>query len=266
MQYLPGNDIAVAFDLALAPLALRWRVLDEAEAQLQGWTVVTPLPGVGAFALTIPAALTALAAPALRGIRTVELEITTAFGSSIESVCLFLQGSTALAFGINTFQTHAQAMLLAQDYVVEQMPGWGASPRPSRERAMIEAFRRILLLPIGIHFNLEQSMLTADASYLVRSGPYMLRNLTPAQMRTLYEPLLAALCESQLMEAEDILSHDSIAAAQRAGLSSLTVGESSQTFRGNTVGVSQPLQLAVCARAIAPLQRWLRYGARIGRS
>jgi hypothetical protein len=172
-----------------------------------------------------------------------------------------LQGATALTFGINTFQTYAQAILLAEDFTPDSMAGWVANGRENREKALIQAFRRIMQCPIGAHYEDQQSMLTQDASFLRSFGPYMLRNQTPAQILALYPPMLADLCRAQVMEADDILSADPVMEARQNGLVSTTNGESSQQFLA-----VKPLDLPVGSRAMKNLQRWVRFNTRIGRS
>lgn len=265
-NYKPGTDVPLTFDLVsdageiLQPTALLWRILDEAETELQGWSNVA-VPSTSEITLTIPALLTALTPPALRAIRTVELQVITADGTILLSDAALLQGITALAFGVNTFQTYTQALLLSEDSVSDQIPGWAASPRDIREKALIEAFQRILMMPIGMHFNDQQSMLQIDTTFVYNYGPNMLRYMTPAQMGALYTPLLVALRKAQLIEADDVLNPDPVLAARRSGMSSNIAGEASQFFRS-----SKPLDMPICDRAMKYLQRWVRFGAVISRT
>jgi hypothetical protein len=261
-NYKPGTEVPLTFILAddvgniLAPTSLSWRILDEAETVLQDWAVVA-LPYGETLDLVIPSGLTTVVLPALRGVRTVELEVTTSTGTIELSQSVMLQGATALAFGINTFQTYAQALLLSGDFPDLQTPGWSGAGRESREKAMIEAYRRILLLPIALRVDDSQSLLNAGAQF----GPTPLRYMTPPQMMSLYPPMLEDLRLAQVIEAEFILNMDPITQARTDGLSSMTTGESSQTFRAGN-----PLNFPVCPKALAQLQRWVRFGARIGRS
>lgn len=266
-NYKPGTNVPLTFSLVdesgsfLTPTAITWRILDEAETVLQGWTAIGTLPTTSDLTVTIPLALTALTPPAMRALRTVELEVVTARGTVQLSDSIMLQGTTALAFGINTFQTYAQALLFTEDFTGESIAGWTAADRESREKALIEAYRRIMLCPLGMHFNDQQSMLTQNFSYQRGFGPYMLRDMTPAQILTIYTPMLTDLRRAQTVEANDILIADPILEARKNGMTSMTVGESSQFFRA-----AKPLDLPIGPRAMKHLERWIRFGARIGRS
>ena len=265
-NYKPGTSVSLTFSLVdesgavLAPTSLSWRILDEAESVLQDWTT-EPVPDDITVALVVPALLTLITAPATRGIRTVELEVVTDTGTISLSESIMLQGATALAFGVNSFQTYAQALLLSEDFTDDQTPGWTGAQRETREKALIAAYQRILLLPIGMHFDNSQSLMTVDAVFERSFGQSMLRDLSPVQMAALYKPMLDDLRRAQVIEAEFILNMDPVSQARADGLSSITTGESSQTFRAG-----RPLELPVCAKAIAELQRWVRFGARINRS
>ena len=267
-NFKPGSDVPVTFVLTdeagnvLTPTQLRWRVLDEAEAVMIDWTAITPMPSVSDVVVTVPSAYTTLVAPALRGIRTIELEITTASGGTVfMSEVVMLQGATALSFGINSFQTYSQALLLSEDMIDEHVAGWGPASRETREKALIEAYKRIMQLPIGMHFDDQQSMLQIDTQFLQNYGPLMLRYMTPAQMQGIYKPMMKALQLAQVTEATEILNGDPVSAARKQGILSQTVGESSQFFRP-----AKPLELVVSTRTINILQRWVRFNTRIGRA
>lgn len=268
-NYKPGTAVAVTFRLldeageVLEPTALRWRVLDEAEEVLLDWaSIAVPNPMEDQLTLTVSGALNLLTPPALRGLRSVELEVSTAAGVVELTQMFLLQGATAMAFGVNTFQTYAQAQLLAQDFGGTTIEGWSmVRARDEHEAALIEAHRRILLLPIGWHEDDTQSRMEVDGEFIGHRGPIMLRDLSPEHLAQLYPPMLADLRRAQLVEASEILGQDPVEAARERGLLSTTVGESSQFFRPAT-----PLKLPVSAKAMRHIERWVRFGARIGRS
>lgn len=264
-NFKPGTSVSLTFSLldelggVLAPNFLSFRVLNEADLELQAWTPVA-LPTTSEVVVVVLAALTGLVPPALRAIRTVELEVVTSSGTVMLSQSIMVQGSTALALGANTFQTYTEALLLSEDYVPDQISGWVGFQREDREKAMIEAFGRILLLPIQPYFESNQSLLTQSGSFVKNFGYGLLRNMRPEQVSGLQPNLLKALKKAQLLEANEILNNDPAVNARRSGITSLTVGESTTIFRqGN------PLNLPVCDKAIAHLQPWLRFSARIGR-
>ena len=266
LNYKPNTSAKLTFSLQnedgvfLTPTSLQWRVLDEAEAVLQDWTSVNSLPASSELEVTIPQTLTFLIAPAVRGIRTVEVEVTTASGTYVLTESVLIQGATALALGINTFNTYAQAMLESENYVPDNIAGWSGAVREDREKALIEAYRRIMMLPIGVHFDNMQSRLSQDAFIARNFGPSMLRDMTPEQIAGLHAPMLTDLRRAQIVEADEILNVDVAAQARNDGVTSITVGESSQTFKA-----SKPLLLGASIRTINILQRWVRFGARIER-
>lgn len=258
-----GRDIATVFSLAaddgvLAPTALRRRVLDEEGNLIADWAAVT-LPDAGVEEVTVEtgAPLNTLVPPQLRGIRIVELEITTAASTTVVEVAYQLEASLLLVPGINSFQTYYQAVLEAQTYSDTTMQGWVQNTdKEARERALSEAFTRIRLMPVVIDWESDQSIIRD-----VYSDPPRLRDLTSELILRLDKRLAKALKQAQLLEANHVLTDDQFGAARAAGIQSMTVGESSQFF-GNT----RPLDRGVCEAAAKVLARWVRNRARIGRA
>jgi hypothetical protein len=265
-SYQPGTDVPLTFDLVgEQPTALRWRVLDENEVVLQDWTAAD-LPDGTSLTLVVPAALNQLPAQALRALRGIELEVTTALGAWLSTQVAMLKAGTVLLAGFNTFQSYFQALFLIEGQPADFTSGWNSAERDARESALVEAHQRILQLPIALEFGSDQSRMTSDSWLGARRSERLLRNLAPADVLLLYAPLLTALRLAQVAEADDVLNIDSPRAAGNAGMTSLTVGESSQTWRQGATGSSKPMEYPVCPRALAHLQRWLRYSGAIGRS
>jgi hypothetical protein len=264
-RFQQGSPIPITFPLqddCAMPTALRWRVLDEAEDTLLEWAAA-PIETEDAVTVTIPGGVTLLTAPAVRGIRVVELEVITASGAvRLLSQSVMVQGTTALAFGINSFQTYGQASLVAAGYAT--LEGWGAvEGRDQREGALSEAYDRILRLPIGIHFDDEQSRLIVDTTFVNVTGPHMLRDLNPEQMAALHPKMLKALRLGQVLEADAILSPDPTQRLREQGIISQTVGESSTFFNAAT---PMATVLGVSRQTMIVLGPWVRFGARIGRA
>lgn len=264
-SYTPGKPASISFSLAtdsgevLVPTGLRFRVLDEHEVVLQNWTT-TPVPdeaGAESVTVTVIGPLNILTPPATRGARVVELEIVDGSGTTIRSESYLLQGTTALTFGVNTFLLYTAAIVQAADFVPMQVAGWTGADRALRERALIEAYGRIQRLPVQLLRDNDQNI---DGEYQALFGPVRLSDLTPIQIAGLEPRLLLALKQAQLVEADEILSDDPIKKARAEGVVSMTVGESSQFF-----GTSRPLDLGASKRAMKYLERWLRFGAAIGR-
>lgn len=266
-NYKPGTNVPLTFSLVdesgsfLTPTSIRWRILDEAELELQAWAVIAVLPTTSDLTVVIPLALTALVPTAMRVIRTVELELVTARGTVQLSDSVMIQGTTALLFGVNTFHTYPQALLVTEDFTADGMAGWASADRDTREKALIEAYGRVMQCPLGVRTLDSQSTLNQDSSFIRSFGPAMVRDMTPSQLLALYPPMLTDLRRAQTVEANDILLADPIQEAHKSGLVSMTTGETSQSFR-----TSAPLDLPVGPRAMKYLQRWISFNARIGRS
>lgn len=255
--HAPGSPATVSFGLTdaagetIEPTALRWRVLDENEVVLQDWTVITPpVPAEPSIALTIIGALNILTAPATRGVRTVELEITTAMGQWTLSESLVLQGGTSLVLGYSTYITYPQALMLVPDFTDQTMGGWlRFTDRVVREQALSEAFHALRALPIVT----DGTQRTKEWLSQVEQGEFLLN--TTAQQR-------AALARAQLIEASAILEADPVTLGRRNGMVSMTVGESSQYY-----GQTKALDVGVASRlSLTPIKPWLNYTVRIGRS
>lgn len=260
--FAPSKPVTLTFSLqtegeVLVATGLRSRIKDEADTVLQDWAAVTlPLEtGDATVEVTVIAGLNILTPPATRGARVVELEVQTVEGTIVLSQSFMLQGSTALTFGSNTFLTYTGAVVEAANFVPMQMPGWHAVDRAIQEQALIEAYGRIMRLPIVIEYDDSQSIVRD-----IGEDPWRLVDLTPAQIARLDAKMLASLKTAQLVEANEILSDDPVKAARRDGVVSMSVGESSQFF-----GTSKPLDLGVSPRTVQYLQRWLRYGAVLAR-
>jgi hypothetical protein len=262
---------AVSVDFAVnAGVGLRWRVLDDALNVLQEWVVLSTPVATQTLSLTVPAAVNALAAPATRGLRSVELQTTSANGTQVQSVEYMIQGESQLIYGLTSFQTYYQAMMISTEIVGLNIVGWNDAERPAREAAMLDAYERLLRTPIQVRREIRQ-ILWDDALVPVldigspvflnlRYNPY-LSDMTQTDMEKLDPKLVMALRRAQVLEASDLLNPDSLRQARKDGLQSLTVGESSQTWRS-----SKPVSSAICPAATEVLGAWMgRFRAVIGR-
>lgn len=253
--YTPGGPVALTFPLRneagdiLEPSSLRWRVLDEDELVVMDWTPPASLAIVqDEYSVTIDASYTTLAAGSVRGIRLVELELTTPAGIHVLSQEFLLQSGSILTVGENSFCSYMRALMVAEDFTEQSMSGWQRETRRvERERALIEAYRAIMRLPL----------------FSSRSGGVTLSSaMATGGVAGLDSDLRQALFQAQVMEANEVLNADPVAIARRNGLLSMTVGESSQYF-----GSSKPLECPVMSRqALKALGPWVSYSVKIGRA
>jgi hypothetical protein len=271
-SYVPSTAVSVSFPLNEGEaLQLRWRVLDEAQAVLQDWQAISVAsPAPVSLTLTVTAGLNVLTPPAVRGMRSVELEVTTDSGTQVLTEEYLLQAATTLVVYTNTFLTYNQAVLLSRDFVLTQTAGWNESEKPERESALISAFERILRMPVKSRADVKYQM---DGSYdlpvLASGSPVTLNSrfakalgdLDPTDLPRLEPKMLVALGRAQLLEASSLLSTDPVREARSNGLLSMTVGESSQFFRS-----VKPIDLPICPAAAEVLSPWIgRFRTIIGR-
>lgn len=290
-NYAPGGAIQVTFDLrneagdVLIPTALRWRVLDEAETVLQDWTALTVQSGDTQVSVSIIGALNILTPPALRGIRTVELDVETASGFISKSESVMIQALSQLSMGSNTFLTYAQALMIAQDFSPATLGGWWSNTgREERERALTEAHSSILRMPVIVDNRAKLWTAGMEITDLAGSpvsnriwsvGVYpddtrlmpgmrqrWLSHVTAAELESAVpERQMTAIRKAQLLEASAIMENNPVMNARRSGLMSMTVGESSQFFR-----TSKPLDTPVVSpQALEYLKPYIRYVTKIGR-
>jgi hypothetical protein len=249
-NYAPGNAIVVTFQLrneaseVITPTALRRRVLDEEQMVLQDWlsAVVSDL-SEDEVSFTIDAALTHLMAGANAGVRTIELEVTTDAGKLVLTESVLIQATTSLMPGLNSFVTYSRALMVSQGFTTTAMNGWNNTlQRDERERALQQAFRSIMQLPVrvkGVH----------------------VRDMLPEQFALVAPALIDALRNAQVLEASAALEADPVMTARRNGLISMTVGESSQFF-----GESKQLNNSLLStEAFAIISRWLDYSVKLAR-
>ena len=244
----------------LAPTALTLKIQDEMGSEIISAQVVPlPDPSADTVNVTVPAAANALVPPAVRGVRVATLSVVLADSRVVEiEQAYFIEASTLLVPGVNSFVTFYQAALEARLYSDDTLPGWTAADETSRVRALAEAFIRIRDLDIIIDWENNQSIIT-DRFF----DPPRLRDLSPDQILALDKRLLSALGRAQLVEANSIMTPDPVSEYRRQGIQSMTVGESSQYF-----GAQRPLINAGGCNDVTMriLSKWLRSNKRIYRA
>mgnify|MGYP001581454359 CR=1 FL=1 len=274
-SFVPSAPVSIDFLLpeGSEALQLRWRVLDEAQVVLQTWEAITVAdPAPTSVTVVVTAGLNTLTVPATRGLRSVELELTTASGTQVLSEEYLLQAGSALVPYTNTFLTYHQAVLLSGEFTGLKIADWLTSERSERESALIEAFERLLRVPVkgraDVRFQMDGENdlpVLASGSPVKLTSRYatLLADIDPADLPELDPRMLVALRRAQLLEAADLLSTDPIGEARANGILSMTVGESSQTFRS----FGKPFDSAICPAALAVLSPWIgRFRTIIGRA
>lgn len=252
--HVPGIPARVVFELRnsngelLEPAALRWRVGDETGVLVQDWRDEPVVAYAELVELQLDAAHTTLAPAALRGARTVELEITLADGTAlVHRQVLLLTARDQLQVGVNTFATYAQALICTQDFTSATLTGWSATEnRQQQEAALVEAFQAMRGMPLVVAGR--DRLWLSDLS-------------TDEYLSYVTDEQKADLMKAQLLEASAILEVDPALIARRKGIMSSTVGEASQFFR-----TSKPLELPMLSQqAVMLLKPYLRWSTVLAR-
>ena len=260
--YLGGHDVALTVPLIdavggeLAASAVSYRVIDQEETELVAKTTLQGFTeGDTEVVVSIPASLNQLGT-LLRGLRTVELYVTTESGTSLITTEYVIEAFATLVSGVNSFQSYSTAALIGCE--LPNLPGWNQAGKSERTNALTAAYRNFGKLHLRyIH---------DDADALTRVitpaewGSSDITNLNADQLATLPTEYLACLRRAQILEADFLLGGDEVGEIRRSGIMSATIGESSQFFR-----TSKPYEGAVCKRALKEVSRYLIGGSRVGR-
>lgn len=260
--YLGGHDVALTIPLIntageeLAASAVSYRIIDQDETELVAKTALTGFTeGDAEAVVSIPASLNQLG-PLLRGLRVVELYVTTEGGTSLITTEYVIEAFATLVTGVNSFQTYSAAFLVGCE--LPNLPGWNKANKNERINALSAAYRNFGKLRLRyIHDD-------ADAMTRVITpaewGSSDITKLTAEQLATLPAEYLACLRRAQVLEADFLLGGDEVGEIRRSGIMSATIGESSQFFR-----TSKPFEGAVCKRALKEVSSYLIGGVRTGR-
>lgn len=210
--------------------------------------------------VTIPAAFNVLGTGQMQAARVLRVALTTPAGVIRRSFAYLIEGEFRLAIMVNSFQSIESAEILARD--VLNLNGWHSASDEQRFTAMIEAFTRLIRIPM--RFKHEDSIKLGDRTDMFAEETVIARSAWP---KVTEEEFLSwpahfrkALRMAQLVEANEQLEGDPIAKKHRAGIISETVGESSVMLRGGRVdhGISN--------NTLTYLTGYIYYNNRIARA
>lgn len=143
--YLGGQDVTLTIPLVgaagevIAATAVQYRVIDQAETELVAKTTLATFTiGDAEVVVAIPAPLNDLG-DLRRGLRVVELYVTTEAGVSLIAVEYVIETSAILTVGVNSFQTYPAAVLTG--YELPNLPGWNEASKNERVNALMAAYR-----------------------------------------------------------------------------------------------------------------------------
>jgi hypothetical protein len=231
-RLLAGRDVPVTISLPVGATAVSWRVLGELGQELRAWASASGLVNAGIFEAVVEAVHNTVVSGT--SVRTVELEIAGAEGTTLVSDSYILTATSALVALENTFASYHEALLISASQPEKNVAEWLEADRDSREIALAAAYRRVLFAPIPM----------LDREQLAETDP----------------KLMAALKVAQVLQASHMLKSDEFSQMRENGVMSMTVGESSQFLR--TMG---PVELPLCRPALDALAGWIRWSVRAGR-
>jgi hypothetical protein len=242
-----------ASGVAVVPVSLDWRLLDEADVEVIAWNSLafdSASPPLAAE-IPVPAASNELPATEVFGLRTVELLVTHATGTLTLTSTYALQAQRKLIPMVNSYGTAGQVLIACRYLSETDVQHLTGASEDDRTRALLGSYRAIELLPL---------MVVSDKG--VELG--WLRDMDAATRALKIEPQMRqALLQAQIVDASHILGlpGDPVMQARLNGMISMTVGESSQFF-----GTTRPPELQVSRTASRLLGRYMRRNVRIGRA
>lgn len=231
--------------------AIEYRVIDQGEVEKVARTpLVGFTSGADSASVTVLAAANALAVQAGRELRMIELFVTTPDGTVKLQYSYVIEAELLLAIGVNSFQGYPSALMVG--YELPAVDSWNTASKGDRINALIAAWRNISKLRLR----------DVEDESMSRIAPFNdIAEMTAAEFALLSADMRAALARAQVLEADYLLGGDEVGDVRRAGVMSMTVGESSNFFRP-----SKPYEAAVCKRAMKELSKYTVPGnARIAR-
>ena len=252
-SFLAGNAMALLVPLVdasgnkISVTSIEYRIVDENDVEL---VAKAPLADFVAdsddAAIAVPVEVNTLAAGQLRAARVIELYCLVGGATLLLRHLYAIESASTLVIGDNSFQTYAQAELLALD--MPDLIGWVNATEASRIAALIESSKRICQLRFANINDFSQGTLNGMDTLSVEN--YL---ALPKHFRT-------CLCHAQVAEANALLGGDSTDAKRREGLIMDRVGESTQQYLP-----VKPLELPVCKRALRYLSGYVQLSGRLGR-
>lgn len=262
--YLAGNAVALTISLVdAAGGAIMASAASYAVLNTDGGEVVALAPVAGFVAtdtevvITV-AAITNTLAGTVAEVRTVRLVLTTDAGVVQVEAHYRITPASLLIVPASSFQTYGSALQIAADMV--SVTSWDAAGSADRTRALLQARQNIGLLRFGVVAFLDWQW---QSQVALRHAVGDINYYDAARFANLPLEFRDALKRAQVLEADFLLSAGpgSLQEKRDAGLTSDTVGESSQTFTAR-----KPFKGVICSRALSVLAKFLATSHRLGRA
>lgn len=252
LAYLGGQDVVLTIPLVdangndLGASAVQYRVIDQDETELVAKVALAGFNSGDVEAVVTVSAINNALGTAVRGLRVVELYVTSATGVTLITTEYVLEAPSVLVVGTNSVQGYSTAVMAA--YELPSLTAWGEAGKTDRINALMAAYRNLGKLRLsGIGYSSDSI-----------GG---ITELSAANIAALDADFRAALGRAQVIEADFLLGGDEVGDIRRSGIMSATIGESSQFFR-----TTKPYEGAVCKRALKELSSYLVRDVSIGRA
>lgn len=248
--YLAGQSVTATIPLLdedglpVLASAVTYNVLNHVGVSIASGTL-SPWTGTETEAqVMIAAEDNALSGDNVREIRIVELTLTTADGTKVIAHDYMVEKIDPLVVPSTSFQTYNEALALA--YSVPSIDAWNSATKQARIAALIQARHNIARFRYEYDFFDEMSY--SEPAFYIDS----INDMTYGDFMILPEAFLAALRRAQLIEANWLLTNDSVARMREEGLMSKTVGESSIMLRPG-----KPIRRFACEDAYREISKYI---------
>lgn len=264
-KYPAGTAVTVAFPLKdlnndpIVPTGLSVRVLDENGTQIVAPYAPPNTDGDMDIEITVPAS--ANQATAGLKARTVELTITSANGTYVQTQVYLIEAALAFTVPNNSFQTYIQSVIIAD--ALPNLREWEIAPDEDRQRALLEAYRRLTRMGYRIRKrdDIEQHVVPDYLDIDEVISPRQWSDMSLSRWTALPERYRAAMMRAQVVEANEILRGVRPDDKRRMGILSESIGESSMMFR-----VGKPLDLGISQAALRELTGYLDMRVTVSRT
>lgn len=211
---------------SIVPTAMRAALYDGDDALITDMGTIPIVPSSGSHLVTILAGFNALSDDSIREARVLRIELDTAQGIVRKSLAYIVEAEQTVRPLVNSFMGFANAEMLALDYV--NLTGWQSSDEVRRRAALVEAYKRIIQIPMVFYPRDELGNPIQNLPNALTRDTWL--NMTQISYDGLPPHFKQALRSAQLLEASEILTGDTISRKQKAGIISETIGESSVTL------------------------------------
>lgn len=263
MKFYPADSIVeveVAFnDLngqPITPTSVSAVLFDGEDNEIENFGSIPFDPAAGSVTVVVPRIYNELDSDETRAVRVLRVSIGTVGGEIIRSLPYALEAEQRLEIIVNTFQTYETAQVAMKDMV--NMSGWTAANDDQRRAALVEAFRRITMMPLKYGVRDTHDKLNFREEHYITREDWI--GMSAEDFKKLPDHFRQALRRAQLIEANELLQGDAVARKRRAGIVSETIGESSMTIRADRV------DYGLNPQTMAALAGYIHFNMRITRA